>query len=212
MTAEPRLYGGWRRSRGIGLFGLGTTATFTLLGAFILLLIVAAVSPALLLYLAPPVVLGSGVGLIRVGGIPLLQLGLQRVRWRWASSHGHTRYRAESLLTETGTIQLPGVLATQDLLSAEDGYGGRYGLVRDRRTSFLTATLRVVPASTWLADRDDADGWVAAWGSWLASLGHVPMLRRVTVTVETAPEPGSTLIDVTAARIDPAAPREARGT
>ncbi len=206
----PRTYGGWRRSRGIGLLGLGTTATFILLGLFILLLIVAAIAPGILLYLAPPVIVGCAVGLVRVAGTPLAQLAVLRIRWWLAVHSGSTRYRAEALVSSDGCARLPGVLSALELLSAEDGYGGRYGLVRDRPTGFLTATLRVVPTSTWLADRDDADGWVAAWGSWLASLGHVPMLRWVTVTVDTAPEPGTSLADAVAAAVDPAAPKPAR--
>src|SRR6202034_3375044 len=106
--------------------------------------------------------------------------------------------------------QLPGVLAPLALLDAEDGYGGRYGLVLDRQTGTMTATLRGLPASTWLASRADADGWVANWGGWLASLGYLPALRHVTVTIDTAPEPGSTLADSVAAAIDPAAPLPAR--
>ena len=210
MTTQPRTYGGWRRSRGIGLFGLGTTATFILLGLFIMLLITAAVAPALLLYLAPLVIAGSAAGLLRKGGVPLLQLGLRRVQWWRAAHRGWTRYRAQALVASAGTGRLPGMLAALELLSAEDGYGGRYGLVLDRSTGYLTATLRVVPSSTWLADRDDADRWVAAWGSWLAALGHVPMLRWVTVTVETAPEPGTSLADAVSAAVDPAAPAQAR--
>lgn len=206
----PRTYGGWRRSRGIGLFGLGTTATFILLGLFILLLVVAAIAPGILLYLAPPVVVGCAAGLVRVAGTPLAQLAVLRVRWWLALRSGSTLYRAEALLSTDGSARLPGVPSALELLSAEDGYGGRYGLVRDRCTGYLTATLRVVPASTWLADRDDADGWVAAWGSWLASLGHVPMLRWVTVTVDTAPEPGTSLADAVTAAVDPAAPEPAR--
>ena len=74
----------------------------------------------------------------------------------------------------------------------------------------MTATLRVIPASTWLADRQDADSWVANWGGWLASLGYLPAVRHVTVTIDTAPEPGSTLADSVAAALDPAAPLTAR--
>ena len=106
--------------------------------------------------------------------------------------------------------RLPGVLAPLALLDAEDGYGGRYALVVDRRTGTMTATLRVIPASTWLADRQDADTWVANWGGWLASLGYLPAVRHVTVTIDTAPEPGSTLADSVAAALDPAAPLTAR--
>jgi hypothetical protein len=81
------------------------------------------------------------------------------------------------VLCQAGELQLPGTLAATQLLSAEDGQGGRYGLVRDRHTGFLTATLRVVPTSTWLAEPADADQWVANWAAWLASLGYIAALR-----------------------------------
>src|ERR1019366_8206909 len=45
---------------------------------------------------------------------------------------------------------------------------------------------------------------------WLASLGYLPAVRHVTVTIDTAPEPGSTLADSVAAALDPAAPLTAR--
>ena len=48
---------------------------------------------------------------------------------------------------------MPGVLAPLTLLDCEDGYGGHYGIVLDRRTGLMTPTLRVIPASTWLANR-----------------------------------------------------------
>ena len=160
-----------------------------------MLVLVAAFSLKALLYVAPPAVLAAAAGLVRVGGVPLAQLAVQRLRWWHGTSAGHTSYRADVVLQHTGVLQLPGTLAATELLSAEDGRGGRYGLVRDRHTGYLTATLRVVPVSTWLADTGDADGWVANWGAWLASLGYLPALRWVTVTVDTAPDPGSTLTD-----------------
>ena len=206
---QARTYGGWRRSRSIGLLGLGPTATLILLGCAVALLLVAAVSLKTLLFVAPPALLAGAASLIRVGGVPIAQLGVQRLRWWRGTTAGHTSYRAEVVLRHTGVLQLPGTLAATELLSAEDGYGGRYGLVRDRHTGFLTATLRVVPASTWLAEPGEVDGWVANWGAWLASLGYLPALRWVTVTVDTAPDPGSTLTGQIAAAIDPAAPRPA---
>ena len=107
-------------------------------------------------------------------------------------------------------FQLPGVLAPLTLLDAEDGYGGRYGIVLDSRSGLMTATLRVIPASPWLANRADADGWVANWGGWLSILGYLPVVRWVTVTIDTAPEPGTALADQVAAALDPAAPLAAR--
>ena len=206
---QARSYGGWRRSRSIGLLGLGPTATLVLLGCAVGLLLVAAVSLKALLFAAPPALLAGAASLVRVGGIPLAQLGVQRLRWWRGTTGGYTSYRAEVVLRHTGVLQLPGALAATELLSAEDGCGGRYGLVRDRHTGLLTVTLRVVPASTWLAEPGDADGWVANWGGWLASLGYLPALRWVSVTVDTAPDPGSTLTGQVAAAIDPAAPRAA---
>jgi hypothetical protein len=201
-----RTYGGWRRSRGVGLLGLGTAATMALLGSFTVLVLVAAFSFRMLLYVAPPVVLGWATGMIRVSGVPLAQVAVQRGRWRHGVRAGYTTYRAEVVQRHTGQLTLPGILAATELLSAEDGCGGRYGLVRDRHTGYLTATLRVAPISTWLADTEDADRWVANWAAWLASLGYLPALRWVTVTVDTAPDPGSTLSGQIAAAIHPSAP------
>ena len=206
---QVRTYGGWRRSRGIGILGLGLTATLVLLGGFVVLVLLAAFSLKAALYVAPPIVLTAAAGMIRVGGVPIAQLAVQRVRWRYGVSAGHTGYRADIVLHHAGVLQLPGTLAATELLSAEDGYGSRYGLVRDRHSGYLTATVRVVPTSTWLADTGDADGWVANWGAWLASLGYIPALRWVTVTVDTAPDPGSTLTDQVARAVDPSAPRAA---
>jgi hypothetical protein len=146
---------------------------------------------------------------VRVGGTPLAQVGLQRLRWRHGTRAGYTSYRADVVQRHIGVLTLPGALAATELLSAEDGCGDRYGLVRDRHTGYLTATLRVAPVSTWLADAQDADRWVANWAAWLASLGYLPALRWVTVTVDTAPDPGSTLTGQVAAAIDPSAPRAA---
>jgi hypothetical protein len=212
MTPDPRparTYGGWRRSRRIGLLGLGPAATFTLLGCLTVLLVVAAVSFRALVYVAPPMLAAGAAGMIRVGGIPLAQLAVQRLRWWRGSRAGHTGYRAEVVMAHAGVLQLPGTLAATELLSAEDGTGGRYGLVRDRHAGYLTATLRVVPASTWLADPGDADQWVANWAAWLSSLGYLPTIRWATVTVDTAPDPGLTLAGHIASQVDTAAPRGA---
>src|SRR6266516_2241726 len=206
---RPRDYGGWRRRRGIGLFGLGPAGTFAVLGALVVVILVAAANVRALVYLGPPVLAATGIGLARRGGEPLANRAIRRLRWWQSSARRYPSYRVNVVAAHCPAFQLPGVLAPTALLDAEDGYGGRYGIVHDHRTGLLTATLRVIPTSTWLADRGDADTWVANWGGWLASLGHVPMLRWVTVTVDTAPEPGSTLADTIAAAADPAAPRAA---
>jgi hypothetical protein len=210
QAQAPRDYGGWRRRRGIGLFGLGAAGTLAVLGTLLVLIIVAAADARAMPYVALPVLAGSGLGLARVDGEPLALATLRRVRWWYASSRDYTHYRVAVIAEHSPAYRLPGVLAPLALLDAEDGFGGRYGIVLDRRTGLMTATLRVIPASTWLANRADADTWVANWGGWLASLGYLPALRWVTVTIDTAPEPGSTLADTVAAAIDPASPLAAR--
>ena len=209
-AARPRTYGGWRRRRSIGLLGLGTTATVCLLGGVLVLLVLGAISLTALLYVAPPVLVAAGLSLLRFDDTAVAVHVVRRVRWWHASSRGYTKYRAGVVVEHPRAFQLPGVLAPMRLLDAEDGAGGRYGLVWDRRAGYLTATLRVVPATTHLADRADADAWVANWGAWLASLGYVPMLRWVTVTVDTAPEPGTTLADAVNASTEPSSPDAAR--
>jgi hypothetical protein len=209
-TPGPRDYGGWRRSRGIGLFGLGAAGTLAVLAALLALIIAATVDAGAVVYVAPPVLAAGGLGLARVGGEPLALAVVRRVRWQYGSARNYTRYRAAVVAEHAPAFRMPGVLAPLTLLDAEDGSGGRYGIVLDRRTGMMTPTLRVIPASTWLASREDADSWVANWGGWLASLGFLPAVRWVTVTVDTAPEPGSTLADAVAAALDPAAPPAAR--
>ena len=206
----PRDYGGWRRRRGIGLFGLGVAGTLAVLGALLALIVTATADAAALLYVAPPVLVAGGLSLTRVGGEPLALAAVRRLRWWHGAARNYTRYRAAVVAEHSPAFQMPGVLAPLTLLDAEDGYGGRYGIVLDRRTGLMTPTLRVIPASTWLANREDADTWVANWGGWLASLGFLPMVRWVTVTVDTAPEPGSTLADSVTAALDPGSPLAAR--
>ena len=133
--------------RGIGLLGLGTAGTAGLLGGLLVVILTAAADPAALLYVAPPVLAGGGLALARVRGEPLALAALRRARWHHAASRGWTRYRADVVAEYSPAFPLPGVLAPLTLLDAEDGYGGRYGIVLDRRTGMMTATLQVIPAS-----------------------------------------------------------------
>jgi hypothetical protein len=209
-THRPRDYGGWRRRRGIGLVGLSAAGTLAVLTALLALIITATAAAGVLPYVAPPVLAAGGLGLTKIGGEPLVLAAVRRVRWWHGSARNYTRYQAAVVAEHARAFPMPGVLAPLALLDAEDGSGGRYGIVLDRRTGLMTPTLQVIPACMWLADREDADTWVANWGGWLASLGFLPTVRWITVTIDTAPEPGSTLADTVSAILDPAAPLAAR--
>ena len=147
QRASPvRTYGGWRRSRGIGLLGLGPAATFVLLGCFAALVLVAAFSLRLLLYVAPPAAAGR-----RRRGDPGRRGAARPARGAAAALVArhprgpHQLPRRGRAGSTPGSCSCPGTLAATELLSAEDGHGGRYGLVRDRHTGYLTATMRVAP-------------------------------------------------------------------
>lgn len=214
MTAEPvhelRLYGGWRRTRGMGVWGLGTGATVVVLGCVLVPLLLAAASLRLGMTVAAPAAVVAGLTTARIGGVPLGHVVVRRVRWIWGSVRGRRSLRAGALAAAEGGLHLPAPLARLQLLEVEDGRGGVFGLVHDRGTGALTATLRCAASSTWLVDDRDADGWVSNWHSWLASLGYAPAVRWVAVTVDSAPEPGTTLRDRVGARIDPGSPPDAR--
>jgi hypothetical protein len=105
---------------------------------------------------------------------------------------------------------LPGVLAATRLLPVTDPGGGDFAVVWNARLGTMTAALRCAATSTWLADPDDADAWVANWGQWLASLGYQPMVRQAAVIVDTAPDPGSRLTAYMSRRIAPHGPPAAQ--
>jgi hypothetical protein len=95
-------------------------------------------------------------------------------------------------------------------VTSDDGRGGRQCLLWDRLTGRLTAIIRVAPVGLDLADRAQADIWVASFGGFLAELGYHPMVRHLSATIDTAPSGGTTVRDYVASRLDPAAPAGAR--
>ncbi|MDA8368676.1 MAG: hypothetical protein M0026_02260 [Nocardiopsaceae bacterium] len=205
-----RTYGGWRRRRSIGLFGLGFNATLGLLGCLVLLMLSGLYAPGLAIYLLPIMVVVFLFAAVPVQGESLLSFLLTRFRWWWSSMLGHTRYRAGVMVEHPRAFQLPGVLAPVTLLSCEDGKGGRFGIGWNRRLGHMTATILVSSNSVWLAEPADVDSWVANWHQWLASLGYMPWVQWVSVTVESRPDPGVALRDGVNAQIDPHSPQQAR--
>ncbi len=203
-----RTYGGWRRTRGMGLFGLSSVGTVVVLACLVIPLVLGSVSLQAGLIAAVPAVAIAAATLIRVDGTTIGHVLQRRSRWWWGTIRGYGTFRSGAVVEHADAWTLPGPLAATTLLSTEDGRGGAYGLVWDRRTGFLTATLRCAAASTWLVDGQDADGWVSNWHSWLASLGYSPVVRWVAVTVDTAPEPGATLQESVLRRLDPRAPTD----
>jgi hypothetical protein len=205
QESQVRTYGGWRRARGIGLFGLGPVGTATVLGCVLLPLCAAAASLAVGALVALPAAAVASLTLIRVNDASIASVAARRLGWSWVVASGQAGFRAA--LQHGGGWSLPPALDSMELLAVEDG---RFGLVWDLRTGRLTATLRCAATSTWLVDPSDADTWVMMWHAWLASLGYLPMVHSVAATVDTAPEPGTTLEDAVIPRMERDAPADVR--
>lgn len=207
--APVRTYGGWRRSRGMGLMGLGPVQTLLVLATITVLIVATSVDLSALAIAAGPCLGVLALTLLRWDGVPLLQ-GLQaRGRWLVGTTRAQTSYRSGVMVAGEHAWQLPGVLAATALLDVDDPIG-RFGLVHHRRLGVMTTTLRCAATSTWLAGSDQTTTWVSNWGAWLASLGYLPIVKWVAVTVESAPDPGSRLADYVSRRIVPHSPASAR--
>lgn len=211
QSNEIRLYSGWRRTRGMGLWGLSQGATVLVLGCALAPLLVGAVSLRLGLQVALPAGIVATLTVARVQGVPLGDVLVRRARWSLGTARGLRTLRSGALVPVEDGLRLPSALTHLELLDAEDGRSGTFGLVHDTRSGTLTATLRCAASSTWLVDDRESDGWVSSWHSWLASLGYVPSARRVAVTVDSSPEPGTTLRDEVFKRLDPSAPSDVLG-
>ena len=209
-ASETRLYGNWRRARGFGIGQLGTGQTVTVFGVVLAPILAAYVSPraALLLGLVGAVVVMLVV--VRVGGSTAADIIVRRARFARARSQGYAELSGGVLTEHPRKADLPGPMAPMVPLDTDDGRGGRQGLILDRRTGMITAVIRVSPVGLDLADRTQADAWVASWGAWLADLGYQPLVRWIAVTVDTAPTGGSMVRDYVARRTDPHAPPAAR--
>jgi hypothetical protein len=213
MDTDPtpaRTYGGWRRSRGMGLLGLGPGQTLLVLGTVTALVVAASINPALLVAAVAPAAALIGLVVIHVDGVALGAGLVQRARWHWACARGHTSYRSGVMVAGPHAWGLPGVLAPTTLISVTDASGGECGLVHNQRLATMTATLRCAATTTWLADPAESAVWVANWGSWLAGLGYLPTVSHVAVTVDSAPDPGTRLADHITRRILPTAPASAQ--
>lgn len=204
-----RLYGGWRRTRGVGLWGLSPTASVVALACLLVPLLLSSVSLRWGLAAAAPAALVAVLTVTRIGGRSLGALAQRRTRWVLGSLTGRRsgRHAAHDLV---GTVRWPAPLDGLRVLEVAGGRGGVFGVVHDPASGHLSATLRCAASSTWLVDRSDADGWVGTWHTWLAALGYLPAVRWVAVTVDTAPEPGTKLREEVLARLDPRAPADAR--
>jgi hypothetical protein len=210
QAAKPRTYGNWTRPRAPGIYGLGTVGT----GLVIL-------TPAAMVigFLISALV---GVGLGALGAVALAPLALKYngrsagevayvhlAFWR-AKASREDRYLAGMLAEPYGSHQLPGLLAASELLGTNDGLGMPAGIVVVPHTHHYTAVLRLDPEGASLVDDSQIDEWVSGYGAWLSGLAREPGFTAASVTIETAPDPGTRLATAVASQRSEEAPTLAK--
>jgi hypothetical protein len=207
-AAAARMYGGWRRAKGLGIGGLGPSQTVIVVGAMLVPIgIVNLNGLRSLLFSLPVSMTVITVTVWQRHGVPLLDLAVAWARWTWGAWRGETTYRGLALAHPQG-LDLPGVLAPTALLKVTDplNAGRSVGVVWNRRTGQMSATVLVSPAGTLLADRSQVASQVTSWGELLAALANEDLLDAVTVTVQVTPSSGAALSDHVRDRVDPEAP------
>ncbi len=209
MTApqqQPRTYGQWRRGLRAGLFGLGPVGTGVAFGFTILAIAMSAVSRVAAVWIAVAGVITLGPLMVRVNGRTGLQVLSARLAWWWGTSRRRHMYVAGAASAVTDTQQLPGLLARSVIYDVPTGRGNSVGIVVIPQTRHYSFTLRCDTEGIDLVDQDVIDSRVGRWALWLASLGREPMLVQAQVTVDTAPDPGTRLVDELAATTTASAP------
>lgn len=212
MSEQPVLYGNWRKKRGLGLGNLSPAQSVVLAVCALAVVASMSITPRVALVAVAAAALVAVVVLVPVGTQTLAEWAAGVVRSTRAHSIGETRYDGAGALVNAHprASDLPGPMAPQVPLTVPDGRGGRQTLLWDRLSGRLTAILRVAPVGLDLADPAQSDMWVATFGALMAELGFHPMVRWMSVTVDTAPSGGTTVRDYVAVRVDPDAPPGAR--
>lgn len=200
-----RTYGAWKRPQSAGLFGLSAEGTYALIGAliFVVLVVMARGLFAGLIVAVPVGVLAFAVSRRDQHGSSVLDRLVVRVGfWRAVSRRSNVYRSSVTGVLKCGTAALPGVGAALQLSEHRDAYDRGFALVFAPASGAYTVVFAAEPDGASLVDEDQIDGWVAAWGQWLAALGDEPGVRAAAVTIETAPDPGFRLAqEIDAARV-----------
>lgn len=195
-TISPATYGNWRKPSSPGLPRLGMLGTAAALGSLVLVMFVQ--------ILAGLIAAGVCVAGVCIALAPLVWRNrADRNGWQvlaakasWRAGRRRRQHLYASSLTgpiSFGSAQLPGLLASSRMLSAITAHGEQFALIHLPSTKHFAVVIRCDPEGSQLVDVETVDEWVGSWGSWLAKLGHEANLEACSVTVETAPDPGSRL-------------------
>ncbi|WP_280459506.1 SCO6880 family protein [Nocardia carnea] len=188
MTA--RMYGRWERPRSAGFFGL--TWGVSLLGLALVIAVMATFtltrSPSIAgVVLAFSVVVFVPMAVVRNGrtGWEIAALWIQ---FAFSRSRGELVYRSGRFARIPGVARLPGLLADSRLAEYETPGGRRFAMVTVRRSSHYTVIVRVIPRGKELVDQAQIDGWVQAYGDFLATQSRSGEVVAVTSVLDNVVE------------------------
>lgn len=210
---RPSTYGNWRKPQSAGLMGLGTIGTAALFASLIILVLI-----VMLVGLLEAIVAAAILGVLLLGMLTKDRHGRSvitrisiRLGWWLARKRGQHLYRSGPLgRAEWGTYQLPGLSAGMRLREYKDSYERPFALLYTPATTTYTVVIGTEPDGAALVDQEQIDSWVADWGNWLANLSDEPSIRAASVTIETAPDPGTRLRREVLTNLDPDAPQFAQ--
>lgn len=207
-TYERRSYGLWQKPRSAGMFGMRWGET--VLGFAVILL--ALLTCVTLGIRAGLLVAGGGVAVLtplvwRTGGRSGYEVAWTRGRWLLGWRRGERIYRGGRFSRiPGGTTQLPGLLSGSRCYEGIDSGGYRFAMIHLPKFAQYTVVLRVWPQGHEAVDQYVIDRWVAAWGTFLASLGQTSDIAAVVALIDTVPETGNRLAAEVAAITRPDAP------
>ncbi len=208
VASDDRTYGNWRKPTSPGIGNLGLAGTIILLAGLVITVI--AMMFSLVAGLIVLVLIGLSLAPLFFHdrhGRSMLQGLIARLAWNRGRSAGQHIYRSGPLgLTAFGSFRLPGLAASSSVYEAKDSYGRAFGLIEVPSSGHFTAVFECGADGASLVDPDQVDTWVAYWGSWLSSLAHEPALVAASVSIETAPDPGTRLSQEVEGNLSPTAP------
>ncbi|MFD4457882.1 SCO6880 family protein [Nocardia sp. NPDC058480] len=211
-TYERRSYGLWQKPRSAGLFGLRWEETVIGFVVVITALICAMVGGFKWGFIV------GGLGALvmvplvwRTGGRSGYETGLMMFNWRRSRNNGEHVYRGGRFSRIPGGVtKLPGLLAPSKLYEGIDAGGYHFGMIHLPAFAQYTVVLRAWPQGHEAVDQPVIDRWVAAWGTFLASVGQTSDIVAVVPVIDTVPETGNRLLNEVSTITRPEAPELAQ--
>ncbi|MBS2546912.1 PrgI family protein [Catenulispora sp. NL8] len=212
VHTPARTYAGWQHEKVNFLLGLsGRRAVLVGAAVFLGLQPLASGHVAGAIVFWPLALMLAGCAYIRVAGRTLDEWMITVVSYNLLKLRHKTVFLSGAFAPERGVepsrLDLPGVLASLRILTAQDGVGRDIAVLHHPQACTYTAVAAVDPAGLGLLDADRAEAMVQAWGEVLASLcTEEQPIARVQFVSRTVPETGGALRSWHTGHLDPAAP------